>query len=170
MRVVRAAAFTGAGGVRPDVPAGNELWDATTAVLAAGWAGVTYPAVLAHVERATTPDPLARAAAIAGQDRARRSLLARVPEAVAYFGPELVARLESQLRAAGAAPLQDGAPPQAPASSGELLRGTLSAQLGLVRRATNEPGVALRWAARVARAALRRAASRAARLPTSQAE
>jgi glycosyltransferase involved in cell wall biosynthesis len=154
VRVFRAAAFVGAGGVRPDAPAGYELWDATTAVLAAGWAGVTYPAVLAHVERAAAPDPLARAAAIAGQDRARRSLLARVPEAVAYFGPELVARLESQLRAAGAAPLQDGAPPQTPASSGELLRGTLSAQLGLVRRATSEPGVALRWAARVARAAL----------------
>jgi len=89
--VFRLEALAAAGGIRDTVDGSHQTWDATNALLAAGWKAVTYPERLVR----RVPHDLAgdRIRAHLGAPRARRQLLERVPNALAVAAHELVLHL-----------------------------------------------------------------------------
>jgi glycosyltransferase involved in cell wall biosynthesis len=170
---VRAEAYREVGGFRSALDGGFEQWDLVNAVMAAGWAAVTYPAVLA--ESATGGDPLLRPDTVPGHSRMRRAVLARTPDPVARCAADLVLLLEARESAGlharrraphGAAALASatGARPPGAARSAPARPVTAAALLWLGGRAIRDPRRAVRRLAWHARAAARGAARRAARL------
>jgi hypothetical protein len=84
---VRAEAWEDAGGFRPPLSNGFEMWDLTNAVLAAGWKGVTVPEVLCGTR---ARESVNGAAETAGPETMRRLLLERFPALVARDAERLI--------------------------------------------------------------------------------
>ena len=76
---VRAEAWEDAGGFRPPLSDGFEMWDLTNAVLAAGWKGVTVPEVLCERSAGESVERSRR-------DRGPRDDAATPARAVSFFG------------------------------------------------------------------------------------
>lgn len=85
---IRTEALLEAEQFRVQLDSGFEHWDLINAVMAAGWAGITYPELL--VRRFEPPHTIA-----GEQRRMRREILGRFPDAVARDAQELVHLLES---------------------------------------------------------------------------
>ena len=89
----RATALREVGGPRPGLAPGYGFWDLSSAVLAAGWVGVTYPAVLAtRTEAALREVP-------AHGGRSRLAMLERFQPLIAADAIEIVTLLEAGLAA-----------------------------------------------------------------------
>ena len=84
---VRAEAWEDAGGFRPPLSNGFEMWDLTNAVLAAGWKGVTVPEVLCETRAKKSVNGTAETA---GPETMRRLLLERFPSLVARDAERLI--------------------------------------------------------------------------------
>jgi glycogen synthase len=138
----RDEALREAGGFRRSVDAAYQGWDLANAVLAAGWSGVTYPAVLSEAD-----DP--EEAIPPGRDlRMRRALLERFPELVERHATEL---LLLQACGVGSASVRPDVAPwttrkraRAPGPR-ELLRLPLAQQIGYLARAVRHPRRASSW-------------------------
>lgn len=141
--VIRTEALIEAGLHRTELYRGWEGWDLANAIMANGWAAVTYPALLAT--RVTSD--LAPTRLLAGHDRMRRELFDRVPDVVRRDAVELLLLLETSL------PI----PPRPhPPTSGEVFRRSVRDQIALARRVLAHPRAALRWMAPRLRRVLRR--------------
>ena len=90
---VRAEAWEEAGGLRPPLSDGFEMWDLTNAVLAAGWKGVTVPEVLCERRAGEFSNGSVETA---GPETMRRLLLERFPSLVAEDAQRLVLMTGSQ--------------------------------------------------------------------------
>jgi glycosyltransferase involved in cell wall biosynthesis len=150
----RVEALAGAGGLRDEVAgAPHQLWDAATAVLAAGWAAVTYPERLVWLPAVDAAD--ARIARHLGRPRALRQVLERVPPAVAAAAPELLAHL------AVAAERRDAAPSWPfSGGAGARLHAALILLADVARAGVRRPGAAVGWLAPRLWRAARRAVGR----------
>jgi hypothetical protein len=138
----RDEALRESGGFRRSLDAAYQVWDLANAVLAAGWAAVTYPAVLSVVDEpagaASSPEHL----------RMRRELLERFPDFVARDATEL---LLLEACRTNHDPGERISP--RPASSKramepgprELLRRPLAEQIGFLAKAVRHPGRASSW-------------------------
>jgi hypothetical protein len=90
----RAEALTSVGGLRSAVQSRFVCWDAATAVMAAGWAAISWPERLAtSVKR--PPD---RVTKHVGRLAAQRAVLERVPDVVSAAAPDLVMLLRTMQR------------------------------------------------------------------------
>ena len=88
----RAEALTSVGGLRSAVQSRFVCWDAATAVMAAGWAAISWPERLAtSVKR--PPD---RVTEHVGRLAAQRAMLERVPDVVSAAAIDLVMQLRAQ--------------------------------------------------------------------------
>jgi glycogen synthase len=139
----RDEALRESGGFRRSLDAAYHGWDLVNAVLAAGWAAVTYPAVLSEVDEpagvvTTGPERL----------RMHRALLERFPDLVARDASELlllqscrsgVERVERD-----AAPRLTKKPTMAPGPR-ELLRRPLAEQITFFATAFRHPRRASSW-------------------------
>jgi glycosyltransferase involved in cell wall biosynthesis len=124
----RATALREVGGPRPGLAAGYDLWDLSSAVMASGWVGITYPAVLAtRVEAAPREVP-------AHGGRSRLAMLERFRPLIAADAIEIVTLLEARL----AAPDFGGV-----ASPPTLLRRSLE----LLHKGLRDPRRAVGWIA-----------------------
>ncbi len=139
---VRDEALREAGGFRRSLDPAYQGWDLANAVLAAGWAGVTYPAVLSEAD-----DP--EEAVPPGQDlRMRRALLERFPALVERSAAEL---LLLQACGVGSATGRRAAPARATRKRArtpgprELLRLPLAEQVGFLASAVRHPRRASSW-------------------------
>jgi hypothetical protein len=152
---VRAEALHEAGPVRSGMDDAYESWDLANAVMTAGWAAVTYPAILIEerfdgkAHRRSAPD----------HARMRQELLSRVPDLAAQDAQRLLALQQSVIRSTPAAwPLVRGAPAWVTA---ELSAG-LRDHLVRVRAALRDPVRAARRVAWIIRRAVRRGTRRIA--------
>ena len=90
----RAEALTSVGGLRSAVQSRFVCWDAATAVMAAGWAAISWPERLAtNVKR--PPD---RVTKHVGRLAAQRAVLERVPDVVSAAAIDLVMLLRTMQR------------------------------------------------------------------------
>jgi hypothetical protein len=137
--VVRTEALTEAGLHRPDMYPPYEAWDLANAVLAAGWIGVTFPAMLSM--RIVPPPPVTPR--LAGYDRMRRLLLERLPAVVRQDPVSLLVLAETWGRdsAPGVPTLGRPDPPDAD----EMLRRSVRDLLILARWSARHPYAALHW-------------------------
>jgi hypothetical protein len=90
---VRAEAWEAAGGMRPPLSDGFEMWDLSNAVLAAGWKGVTVPEILCARRAGELSNGSVETA---GPETMRRLLLERFPVLVAEDAQRLVLMTGSQ--------------------------------------------------------------------------
>ena len=90
---VRADAARAVGGIRADLAPGYDLWDLVNAVLAEGWAGVSYPAILAHRDDHTDGESADRSPA---HWDGWTSVLARTPDALARHAGTLLFFMDSE--------------------------------------------------------------------------
>ncbi len=89
--VVRATALHAAGHFEPTLDEGYEEWDRWNAIFSAGWAGVTYPAILAFCD-----DEAHQAGGLSGQpsQRFRQRILERNRKELSCFSNELLGLLD----------------------------------------------------------------------------
>jgi glycosyltransferase involved in cell wall biosynthesis len=126
--VVRAEAFMAAGGLRKLLPPPYARWDLCNAILVAGWKAVSFPAVVATVEAATSATP---------RDSADAALLVR---ALRERFPEEFARDSAVVASLVNAPPHDGE-----LRARDVLRMPVRAQLSLALTAARNPRRALGW-------------------------
>jgi hypothetical protein len=161
----RDEALREAGGFRRALDPACQGWDLANAVLAAGWAGVTYPAVLSEADDPEETIPPAR------DLRMRRALLERFPELVERGATELLLLQACGVgsvspRPGSVPPRPDGVPvqsdPAAPTTRErasapgprELLRLPLAKQIDYLASAVRHPRRASSWLTRHLRRAL----------------
>jgi glycosyltransferase involved in cell wall biosynthesis len=144
---IRSAALADTGLLRPELNSGFETWDLVNAVLAGGWAAVTYPAILGEESGAVAGVPEARDATY---EATRRALLTRFSDLIGRHAAELVLLLEtgspwsgpySERRA------RQGGPNLVAQvlTPGRVLSAPFHEKMALVRRALKHPDEAARW-------------------------
>jgi hypothetical protein len=157
--VFRSAALLEAGPFRTELGGGFEAWDTVNAVLARGWAAVTYPALgtapvqngVAEVDSAVHgANDLAPATLEASREEMWRLLLERFTDLIGRQAAELVPLIVSGSTWTG--PHSDlRVQARGPDLSAQVLTpagiwaAPLGAKLALVRRAVRQPGDASRW-------------------------
>jgi len=112
--VVRAEALLEAGYFRDMLEEGYEMWDLVNAIMEAGWAGITVPALLS--ERVVPIGPALFSSTVDDHHRMRKEVIARFPDLVAKEAQALILLLKSPFR-----PF----PRQHPSEDKELTRATL---------------------------------------------
>jgi glycogen(starch) synthase len=148
---IRTEALETACVYRTELGDGFESWDVLNAVLAAGWEGITYPAILSESAQAAVDDPVIANSPV--HAAMRRALLARYPSLLAVHAPALIELVEAGPPWSG----PRSRPRRAPRGGGlataqvltprDILRAPLSEKLLVLRRAMADPGLALRWLA-----------------------
>jgi glycogen(starch) synthase len=145
---IRAKALREAGLFRELMGDGYEDWDLVNAVMANGWAAVTFPALLS--ERAAERRPSQMLSTFVGHQHMRDQMLARIPDVVAYYAQALVHILERRIfQLQSSSERNDGfkridwfARILRPR---DMLHLPLAQQFALVRHALRHPGRATRF-------------------------
>lgn len=162
---LRTTALLRAGLLCPELDGKLASWDLVNTVMAAGWAAITYPAVLADEGDA------ARAMAAPSDERMRQALLARFPDLVARDASALVLLRDAMRAPAGVAGLGRGDVPVVAQvlAPGDIVHASLARKIQIARRALREPVNALRWLAWHGRRSLVRGGARLRRWPSRAA-
>ena len=136
--VIRTEALLEAGRFRREMTNGFEQWDLTTAVMAAGWIAVTYPALLC--------DRLEEGGRMAGETRRLRGeLLDGYSKIVERDAVELVRLLESRVQRGQSGPADKDSSAFHIVRPRDVFKLTPKQQMRVVRKVFRQPDAAVKF-------------------------